>query len=124
MKYVMVSAPDEATDRQKEIDWTYVCEGSAAVRVGDSVVGQFGYDDDQIMKVVATGVVRAKLPVRDGQIRYMGPLKVVRLATRTEIRLAAEVGKRWAAVNRAEQRALAAEETLMDYRDRNFTRVS
>lgn len=118
MNYVMVQAPEEATPLQRQIDWTYICDGTSA-KVGDTVIGDFGYNEDVSMKVVAVGTRRGKLPVRDGQTRYQGPLKTVRLATRMELRLMADAKKRWEAVSRAENRAQAAEEAVIDYRDRN-----
>lgn len=119
MKYVMVKAPDDASESQKRITWTYICEGPGTPRPGSIVFGEFGYGE-AYMEVVSTGTIRSRLEIPEGQARYCGPLKSCRLTTNEELRLHAETKKRWKGVSRAETRAMDAEAALVDYQERTF----
>lgn len=110
MKFVLVEAPEGATPRQRELRWTYVCEGNP--KVGDVIFASFGYEDEY-MTVVKTATQRAKLGVE-----YDGPVKSARLATEAELALREKILEAWAKVDAAEERAGALEDRLLDLRDR------
>lgn len=114
MKFVLVKAPESATPRQKQINWTYLCElpvkvgrRSRQVRVGDYVIGEFGCELE-IMEVVEVASRRNGLSGSD----YTGAVKTCVPAPKKVLDAVAAHDKAWAAVSRAEQRACAAGEDL------------
>ena len=111
MKYVLCESPEKASPAQQDLLWLYVCE--TPIKAGDVVFGAFGLSDGEYMKVVKTGTKRKALT------DYEGAVKVVRAASRKELRLKEECARRWKAVQRAEARAMNAEADLYMAQDKD-----
>jgi hypothetical protein len=106
VKFILCAAPEGASPRQKEISWTYICEGNP--KVGDIVFANFGFEDEYL-KVVQVATKRSKLDTQ-----WDGALKSARPATGLELYYLEKIEKAWAAVNRAESRAMQLNELLTD----------
>ena len=104
MKYVLCAAPEGSSQRQLEIRWTYICEGSP--KVGDTVFAQFGYEDEYL-EVVQVATKRSKLDTA-----YDGALKSARIATGEELFILAKIEAGWMRVANLEQKVCALNDDL------------